>query len=198
MASSCPNVHIIKADMMDFDNYGDIVSNIQKHIKSGGVNLLINNAGMMIRDTLLSVKRKNIMESFELNAVAPLLFTKALLPLLKKADSGTFPLNVGKSAILNISAHLGSIGENNSGDYLSYRLSKAAVNMVTRTLAEELKPSGIFIMALHPGWVKTDMGGDAAPLTTEVSVNGMLIVLAKAEESHRGLLFSSKGHKIPW
>ncbi|KFM73217.1 putative oxidoreductase, partial [Stegodyphus mimosarum] len=76
MAGSCPNVHIIKADMMDFDNYGDIVSNIQTHIKSGGVNLLINNAGIMIRDTLSSVKRKNIIESFELNAVAPLLFTK--------------------------------------------------------------------------------------------------------------------------
>ncbi|KFM73216.1 C-factor, partial [Stegodyphus mimosarum] len=70
--------------------------------------------------------------------------------------------------------------------------------MVTRTLAVELKPSGIFIIALHPGWVKTDMGGDAAPLTTEVSVNGMLTVLAKAEESHRGLLFNSKGQKIPW
>ena len=70
--------------------------------------------------------------------------------------------------------------------------------MITKTLAMELKSSQIFVMALHPGWVKTDMGGEQAPLTPEVSVNSMLTVLSKADESHRGLLFNSKGKKIPW
>lgn len=70
--------------------------------------------------------------------------------------------------------------------------------MITRTLAVELKPSQIFVMAFHPGWVKTDMGGEQAPLTPEVSVNSMLTVLSKVDESHRGCLFNSKGKKIPW
>lgn len=70
--------------------------------------------------------------------------------------------------------------------------------MATKCLAMELKPANIFVMALHPGWVKTDMGGEAAPLTPEASVNGMLTVLAKSDESHRGGLYTNKGKRIPW
>ncbi|GIY05750.1 hypothetical protein CDAR_506591 [Caerostris darwini] len=197
-ASGCQNVTIIKADMTDFDGYKEIVSNIQQHSNSGGVNLLINNAGMMLKDTLTSVKHKSLIDTFELNTVAPLLFTKALLPLLKKADENALPLKVGKSVVLNISAHLGSVEENTNGGYLSYRLSKAALNMVTKSAAMELKASNIFVMALHPGWVKTDMGGESAPLTAEASVNNMLTVLSKADESQRGCLFTNKGRRIPW
>ncbi|XP_054714053.1 C-factor-like isoform X1 [Uloborus diversus] len=198
VAHTCPNVKIVRADMIEFDQYQEVVSKIHANIQSGGVNLLINNAGMMLKDKLTSVTKENILDSFHLNSVAPVLFAKALYPLLKAADNNAFPLKVGKSAILNISAHLGSIEENTTGDYLSYRISKAAVNMVTKTLAMELKPSDIFVMALHPGWVKTDMGGKAAPLTPEQSVNGMLTVLAKAEESQRGCLFNNRGKRIPW
>lgn len=198
LANGSPNVTIIKADMTDFDRYNEVVSNIKEQTDSGGINLLINNAGMMLKDTLTSVKHKSLIDSFELNAVAPLLFTKALLPLLKKADENALPLKLGKSVVVNISAHLGSIEENTTGGYMSYRLSKSALNMVTKSTAMELKASNIFVMALHPGWVKTDMGGEQAPLTAEASVNGMLTVISKADESHRGCLFTNKGRKIPW
>ncbi|XP_054714054.1 C-factor-like isoform X2 [Uloborus diversus] len=150
VAHTCPNVKIVRADMIEFDQYQEVVSKIHANIQSGGVNLLINNAGMMLKDKLTSVTKENILDSFHLNSVAPVLF------------------------------------------------AKAAVNMVTKTLAMELKPSDIFVMALHPGWVKTDMGGKAAPLTPEQSVNGMLTVLAKAEESQRGCLFNNRGKRIPW
>lgn len=198
VASICSNINIIKADMVDFDGYNNVISNIQQQTNTGGVNLLINNAGMMVRDTIRNVTEKSVVDSFELNAMAPLLFTKALLPLLKAADNTAFPLNTGKAAVLNISAHLGSIEENTNGGYLSYRISKVAINMITKSLAVELKPSRIFVMALHPGWVKTEMGGEAAPLAPEVSVNNMLNVLANAGENHRGCLFNNKGEKIPW
>ncbi|KAF8767429.1 C-factor like protein [Argiope bruennichi] len=198
LASACTNITILKADMTNFDGYKEVVSNIQRETETGGVNLLINNAGMMLKDTLTSVKYKSIIGTFELNTVAPLLFTQALLPLLKKADENALPMKVGKSVVLNISAHLGSIEENTTGGYMSYRLSKAALNMVTKSAAMELKASNIFVMALHPGWVKTDMGGEQAPLTAEASVNGMLTVLSKADESYRGCLFTNKGRKIPW
>lgn len=191
------DVHVLKCNVADTDQHKEVVQHVQQHVGKGGFNLLINNAGVLARDTVATVTENNLIQSFKVNAMAPLLFTKAFLPLLSLGDVNHTPSRVGKSMVINISSQLGSIEESNGG-YTSYRLSKAALNMATKSLSVELKTSEIFVMALHPGWVKTEMGGPDAWHTTEESVERMLNVIYSAQETHRGLLLNCKGRIIPW
>ena len=75
---------------------------------------------------------------------------------------------------------------------------QAALNMATACLADDLQPSGILMMAFHPGWVQTDMGSSQAPLTPDQSISGCLKVIGSLEEKHRGKLYDWKGDEIPY
>ncbi|KFM58978.1 C-factor, partial [Stegodyphus mimosarum] len=93
---------------------------------------------------------------------------------------------------------MGSIDDNTSGGCYPYRTSKTALNMVTKSLAVDLKPSGVLAFALHPGWVQTDMGGSNALITPQTSVNGMLNTILSATAEHCGLMMNYDGKRIPW
>ncbi|KTF75164.1 hypothetical protein cypCar_00042131 [Cyprinus carpio] len=107
-----------------------------------------------------------------------------------------------RSAIINVSTLLSSITtcpENFSvSPMYPYRVSKAALNMLTRCLAEDLKKDGILVMSLHPGWVQTEMGGPKAPLTTAESISGMMKVITSLTEKDTGTLLDWEGKNIPW
>jgi len=103
----------------------------------------------------------------------------------------------GRKTIAMMSSRLGSISES-SGMTLPYSTSKAALNMLVKGLAATLASRGIVVVALSPGWVRTDMGGPQAPLTPENSVQGLRRVIAGLSRSDSGKFFSHDGSQIPW
>ncbi|XP_031471142.1 LOW QUALITY PROTEIN: uncharacterized oxidoreductase C663.09c-like [Phasianus colchicus] len=125
------------------------------------------------------------------------------LPLLEKAakDAGTEGLSCSRAAIINVSSKVGSIGlclGVLEAPMYPYRASKAAQNMVTRCLAEELRDKGILCAAIHPGWVKTDMGTEQAPMTVERSMQGILEVLGILSQETCGAFLDWEGNRLPW
>ncbi|XP_017461160.1 PREDICTED: C-factor-like, partial [Rhagoletis zephyria] len=153
MKGKVENLFVVQYDATAYDSYDQVVEKVASITAGEGLDLLINNAGIYIRDSLEKVNPKDMLTNIEVNAVAPLVLTKALLPQLKaSASSGQ------KTIVANISSQMGSIDDNKSGGSYAYRSSKAAQNMISKSLSVDLAPSKIIILALHPGWLQMDMG----------------------------------------
>lgn len=154
------------------------------------IDILVNNAGMFDRrDTSVDRVDFELMEqTLAVNTLGPLRVTQALLPNLR----------VGKRrTIVNMSSQLGSIEQSNGGWY-AYRASKAALNQVNKTLSAELAADGFTCVVLHPGWVRTDMGGAGATYTPQESVGGLIAVIEKLGPADNGRSYDFKGTPIPW
>nr|NP_001305780.1 C-factor-like [Gallus gallus] len=145
-------------------------------------------------------------EVYTTNTIAPLLLGQAFLPLLKKAAQGSpgSGMSCSKAAIVNISSIGGSIKEMYIWETIQavcYRCSKAALNMLTRCQSMGYREHGILCVALHPGWVQTDMGnvaGCTPPLTVDASVGGMLKVLSNLSEKDSGAFLDWEGNAVAW
>ncbi|XP_027762255.1 uncharacterized protein LOC114069564, partial [Empidonax traillii] len=133
--------------------------------------------------------------------------SQAFLPLLKKAaqESPISGLSCSKAAIVNMSSYAGSIEDVyvwEFGQVVSYRCSKAALNMLTKCQSLAYKEHGILCVTFHPGWVQTDMGGSGEsfkpPLTVDDSVQGMLKVLSSISEKETGTFLNWEGKVLPW
>ncbi|XP_032626221.1 C-signal-like [Chelonoidis abingdonii] len=137
------------------------------------------------------------------NVTGPLLVSQAFLPLLKKAAQGSNQkgLSCSKAAIVNMSSEGGSIQNVfiwHLGQAIAYRCSKAALNMLTKCQSLGYGGDGILSIAVHPGWVQTDMGSFTAPLTVDASVRGILNVLPTLSEKDNGAFMSWEGKVLPW
>ena len=155
-----------------------------------GLDLLINNAGVGGgRQNLGGLQPDDLLATLRVNTVGPLLVSQALLPLLKKGR---------RPAIINITSRMGSVDDNCSGGSYAYRASKAALNMVNKSLAVDLAGAGIIAVVIHPGWVQTDMGGAHARISVDTSVQGMLAVIAGLSASDTGRFLAWDGEEIPW
>lgn len=160
------------------------------------LHLLLNNAGVNgggTSDTFDSVDMETLVHTFRVNAAGPHLMAKAFAPLLKAGAKE------GESVIVNITSQLGSI-ENTKGraTWQSYRASKAALNMLSRLQANHFEGSGVIAVAVHPGWVQTDMGGSNAAITPETSVRGILNVARSASPGDAGRFLTHDGNTLPW
>lgn len=157
-------------------------------IEPGSLDVVLVNAGIMGSEnqSVASATAEEVSEIVMTNAVGPARAARLMLPLLR--DGGTLAFTTSR---------LGSIAES-SGGYDLYRMSKAAQNMLARGIfAQEATPRGIAVLSLHPGWVQTDMGGPAAPLTVEQSVRGLADVLETEQPAeHRFLAYD--GSEVPW
>ncbi|KAK0638996.1 hypothetical protein B0T16DRAFT_338206, partial [Cercophora newfieldiana] len=129
------------------------------------------------------------MQRFRIGAVGPYLTTKAFYPQLKKSE---------KPFVINISSNVGSISENGSGGNLSYRTSKAALNIITVDLARELAAEKISFVALSPGWVQTKMSNWTGPAQPPEAVEEMIKVIDGLETSETPKFLHRKGHEIGW
>lgn len=171
-------------------------------VGTDGLNCLINNAAINIASELDTVTRDAMMKTYESNTVAPLFVTKAFLPLLRRAAAGGSDMGIRRAAVINVSSVLGSVqlnwGEGASFKSYAYRASKSALNMVTRCLAVDLEAEKILFVALHPGWVRTDMGGPMAPLSPEESISSVLSVISGLTEKHHGGFLDYTGKSLPW
>ena len=126
---------------------------------------------------------------FEVNSIGPIRVTRALLPNLRLGQ---------RRLIVNISSDMGSVSMNDSGSFYGYRASKSGLNMLTSTLAYELGPEQFTCVLLHPGWVRTDMGGFDAPRTPDQSVADMISVIEGLTPADNGRFLDHTGRTIPW
>ncbi|XP_027232028.2 C-signal [Penaeus vannamei] len=201
VAAKHQNVHIVEIDVSDEASYKTFFEDVEKIVSPKGLSLLINNAGVAPKSTRINmVKWKQMMDTFSVNTVAPLMLTKTLRALLTMAASQTQgnDLSVRRAAVINMSSILGSIADNDQGGLYPYRASKAALNAVTKSLSVDLRGSNILVTSIHPGWVKTDMGGKNAPLTVEESISGIISTLHSLNEEHNGEFVQYDGKKLPW
>jgi NAD(P)-dependent dehydrogenase (short-subunit alcohol dehydrogenase family) len=125
---------------------------------------------------------------FEINALAPLMMAEAFVDHVAASQ---------QKKMVALSSVLGSIKSNNGGRYF-YRASKTALNMEWSVLAKDVEPKGIICLALHPGWVQTDMGGATATLTIEQSVPSMVKVIDGLKPSDNGRFLQYDGSELPW
>jgi len=180
------HLNVIEADVAEPSGRQLIIDNIADQ----SIDLFINNAGVMSTGgrglgNLASEDWRRVME---VNALAPLLLTQALLPKLNYAQS---------PVLAYLTSKMGSIADNKSGGAYLYRTSKAALNATVKSLAVDLKDKAKCVL-LHPGWVKTDMGGSNALITTDISVQGMSQVIDQLTAEQSGSFFNYDGTVIPW
>lgn len=126
---------------------------------------------------------------FEINTIAPLKLIESLYPLLKNGTT---------KKIACISSKVGSMAENTSGGGYIYRSSKAALNSVVKSLSNDLRDEGFTVIALHPGWVQTEMGGPNALIDTTTSAKGLFEVIEHSSVNHSGEFINYDGTRIAW
>lgn len=151
------------------------------------IDLLVQNAGVMVGDSLGSVGAAGLRAQFELNAVAPLLLTQALAPRLRAG-----------SKVALVTSRMGSMGDNGSGGYYGYRMSKAALNAAGVSLARDLAPRGIAVVLLHPGAVRTGMTGGQGMIDAHESVRGLLQRIDELSLESTGRFLHQNGEVLPW
>ena len=158
--------------------------------RANSVDVLINNAGVYLdkpNSGIESLESQMLLETLNVNAIGPVRMTRAMLPYLKQAPN---------AKVATISSLMGSLTDNKAGGAYAYRMSKTAVNMFVKTLAVD--ESGITAITLHPGWVKTDLGGAGAPLEPAKSAEGIWTVIETCTPQDSGKFFNHAGRELPW
>lgn len=178
---------VIELDVADDASIGSLGDRIGED----AIDVLINNAGVGSEGTksLAAMDVEEMRRVFMVNAIAPVMVARAALPRLRAGK---------RKLIVNISSQLGSITNNNGGSSYGYRGSKAAVNMLTVCMSNELKGEGFTCVAMHPGWVRTDMGGKNATLSVEESVGMMLKTIEQLRTEDTGRFLNYDGTGLPW
>lgn len=185
-AARHPNwVEIIE---MDVANPAEI-GRARRKLEAEPIDVLINNAGVSgpERQSATDMDYEGLAEALAVNSIAPLRIANAFLPNVKAA----------KGKIVTLSSQMGSV-QSPASDSLAYRVSKAAVNKLMRGLATELKPQGIPVLIVHPGWVKTEMGGDGAQLSPDESAAQLLKLIDKLDLSSTGKFLAWNGRELAW
>ncbi len=162
------------------------VKRLAQALNGKTIDVLINCAGILTRETLDDLNLDRIRKQFEVNALGPLRVTAALLPNLR---------NGSKVAI--ITSRMGSIEDNTSGSRYGYRMSKAAVNMAGRSLAWDLKDKGIAVVLLHPGMVATEMTGRQG-ISPEEAASGLIERIDDLDLEKTGTFWHQNGEALPW
>lgn len=172
----------------------DDIKNLHKEISSefSYLDILINNAGVNLENeniTIESIDINTFQKVMDINLRGTILMCKYFIPLLKKSSSGR---------IINFSSGLGQLSFPRTGPYPSYSISKTAVNAVTKILADELKNTKIMVFSVDPGWVKTDMGGPAAPLSIEEGIDTPVWLATAPENELKSGYFYKERKIIEW
>ncbi len=181
-----PDTALMPLDVADDASIGRLAQSIV----DCPIDVVINNAGMLVQRQadLDAVDPTAWMDSFRVNSIGPFLVTRALLANLAAGK---------RRLVVVLSSQLGSIANTTGGRY-AYRSSKAAANMVARSLAMDLADRAITVVAVHPGWVRTAMGGDAAPLPATDSVARLRQLFDRLGLEDTGRFFNYDGQPMPW
>jgi NAD(P)-dependent dehydrogenase (short-subunit alcohol dehydrogenase family) len=165
---------------------GDSVAQLKSEVGDTRLDVLINNAGILIDDKFGSINYDDMVRQYKVNTLGPLRVTEALRD------------NLGEgSKVAIVSSRVGSIEDNGSGNHYGYRASKTAVNQVGMNLMHELKPGGISVALLHPGLVATEMTGGRGISTTD-SAAGLIARIDELGIDSSGGFWHAEGYELPW
>ncbi|MCP5367329.1 MAG: SDR family oxidoreductase [Hyphomicrobiales bacterium] len=164
---------------------------LTRKLKREAFDVLLHNAGIYgPRPAMLGgVEREPWLDVLNVNAIAPFQVTEAFLDHVARGKL---------KKIIAVTSRMGSMTDNTSGGSYIYRSSKAALNAVMKSLSVDLRPRGISVAVLHPGWVRTEMGGPSALISAEESVSGMRKVIADLTVERTGGFFNYDGTEIGW
>lgn len=179
-------VRVYALDVADHDQ----IESLGGRLRRDSLDLLINNAGWGDRRAqLVDVTYPSWEHAMRVNAYATVKMAQVFVDQVARSTRRT---------MVTVSSQMGSITENDSGTRYAYRSSKAAANMIVKTLAVDLAPRGIIVVSLHPGWVRTGMGGPDAALAVGDSVRAMAAVIDELTVSRSGRFLDHHGREIPW
>lgn len=181
-------LHVLPLDVAEPRSHAELARELALVADGEKLDLLVNNAGVLRGgERFGQVQPADLEASFRTNAMGPFLLVQTLASQI--ADGGT---------VANISSEVGSIALRQEFRTPSYAVGKAAQNMATSLLAQALASRRIKVVALHPGWVQTDMGGEHAALTAQESVAGLLQVIDRLDEDDSGEFLDWQGQTLPW
>ncbi|NQX66376.1 SDR family oxidoreductase [Paenibacillus alba] len=181
-------IEAVQLDVCDEESIARLAETLRAERKQ--VDAVINNAGILLGRgvAIEELPIEDVVRSFEVNLFGPMMVIKHLLPLMEGGDL---------RSVLNISSEAGSISNAYGGDF-PYAISKTAINMFSKQLKRYVKDRGIRVYAIHPGWIKTDMGGERAPGDPNESANGIIdIVEMKKEMDPESFFVNYKGEPMP-
>jgi NAD(P)-dependent dehydrogenase (short-subunit alcohol dehydrogenase family) len=166
------------------------IAALAKALKGTAIDVLLNNAGMLTGyEVFGETDTASWLKTLHVNSVAPLKLTEALVEQVAASR---------QKKVAAITSGMGSMGSHASTGAYAYRSSKAALNMVMVTAANELRSRGISVAVISPGWVKTDMGGPGSTLTVKQSAAGIRKVIDKLNVGISGQFFNHSGENLPW
>ncbi len=163
------------------------VNLLAEKVRGQMLDLLVNNAGVLTDESLQDLDFAAIQRQIETNAYGPLRVTHKLLPNLK-----------GGAKVALITSRMGSIADNTSGGMYGYRMSKAALNAAGKSLAYDLKPRGIAVAILHPGYVSTEMTGGHGTVRPEEAARSLLQRIDELRAETSGTFWHANGQILPW
>lgn len=182
---------VVGLDVTGQDSVDRAVATV--HETSGGLDICVNNAAISTSErfgTLDSLSFTEAQALYDTNALGPLRVARAFLPLLTQ---GAEPV------LVNISSEAGQTGENPRNGEFEYCMSKAALNMATALLSRKLRDAGIRVLALHPGWIRTDMGGqDATGDATEAAAALASVIAEHRTDLDGHVFFDWQGSPMSW
>jgi NAD(P)-dependent dehydrogenase (short-subunit alcohol dehydrogenase family) len=181
----------IQLHPLDVSSHAQIAK-LSKTLAGESIDLLINNAGVYPGSDAKGFGHTDDdewMQAFRVNTMAPMWMAECFVEQVARSNL---------KIIATLSSKMGSLGDNTSGGSYLYRSSKAAVNMVTKSLALDLAPRHITAVVFNPGWVLTDMGGPHAVIRVEESVSGMRKVIASLKPADSGKFLNYDGREIEW
>lgn len=181
-----PNNIVVYA--LDVANFNQIDA-LAAQLKGKKIDILLNNAGIYPESGLDAMNYDNWAQAFKVNTMAPYKMVEAFLNNVAASEL---------KKIVVLSSKMGSMSDNTSGGSYIYRTSKAAANMMIKSLSIDLKSQGIACITLHPGWVQTDMGGPNALINTQQSISGLRQVIAELNLNNSGRFIAYDGKVIAW
>ena len=184
------DLHLFKMNVRKDKSVSDAIEQIS--VRFDCLDLAFNNAGILDWSKLDEVSENSFREIYETNVIGAFRVSRAILPLLQRSDN---------ALIVNLSSRLGSIGLRGSsqlGGAIAYQCSKAALNMLTKQMSIDYQESGVRVISISPGWVKTDMGGQDAKYEVSESVRLFLSQINQLPDSSNGVFIGEDGNEIPW
>ncbi len=190
LAESYPDrVTVVPCDVADDASVAEAAEAVAA--ETDGLELVLNNAGVGgWRGGIEELDLDEVRRVMDVNALGPMRVARAMLPLLRRGND--------PRRIVHITSLMGSLGDNGSGGAWPYRMSKAALNVVGVNLAHELADEGIVSTLLHPGWVRTDMGGSGAKLPIDEAVAALTGTIESLTMEDSGAFYDRNGEPLPW
>ena len=189
LAGKHPGLIVHRLDLERFEN----IDALAAELAGTPIDVLLNNAGVYgdsAESRFGALDFGRFEHTVRVNLLAPIKMAEAFLPHVRGS---------GRKLIVALTSRMGSIGDNRSGGSILYRSSKAALNAAMRSLALDLRPDGIGVLLLHPGWVLTDMGGPRASTPPAESIAGMRRIIDNfSRAEHAGRFLDFRGREVPW